>query len=110
MSQGPGARADEVRLDDAQLREALATVRDWQSDGTSITRTFTLRGWKSALRFVNRIAEAATAADHHPDIHVERYKHVRVVLTTHACGGIARADIDLARTIDGLVEEHRHPE
>ncbi|MDE1854605.1 MAG: 4a-hydroxytetrahydrobiopterin dehydratase, partial [Thaumarchaeota archaeon] len=42
------------------------------------------------------------AADHHPDIHVEDYKNVRIVLTTHASGGVSRSDIDLARTIDGL--------
>ena len=35
-----------------------------------------------------------------PDIHVEGYKNVRIVLTTHATGGISDADVDLARAID----------
>ena len=52
------------------------------------------------MAFAQRIGEAATALGHHPDIHIERYKHVRVVLTTHASRAVSRADIDLARAID----------
>ena len=47
-------------------------------------------------------ADAAAAANHHPDIHIERYKTVRIVLTTHVSHGISQADIDLARTIDAI--------
>ena len=36
------------------------------------------------------------------DIHVERYRSVRIVLTTHATGGISDADVALARTIEGV--------
>lgn len=95
-------RDDEVRLDDATVEELLGGLEGWRRDGATITRTYRLKGWKSAIAFVNRVADAASAADHHPDIHVERYRTVRVVLTTHATGGISRADIDLARAIDAL--------
>ena len=54
------------------------------------------------MAFANRVAEAANAANHHPDIHIERYRSVRIVLTTHATGGISDADVDLARRIDEL--------
>jgi 4a-hydroxytetrahydrobiopterin dehydratase len=84
------------------LTELLAGLDAWQRDGQAITKTFTLAGWKSAMAFANRVAEAATAANHHPDIHIERYKRVRIVLTTHVSKGISRADIDLAGTIDAL--------
>jgi 4a-hydroxytetrahydrobiopterin dehydratase len=52
------------------------------------------------MAFANRVAEAANAANHHPDIHVEGYKNVRIVLTTHATGGISDADLELAKAID----------
>ena len=90
-----------MRLDEAALAQLLA-AGSWRRDGNAITRTFTFKGFKSAMAFANRVAEAATAANHHPDIHLERYKTVRIVLTTHATGGITDADVDLARTIDGL--------
>jgi 4a-hydroxytetrahydrobiopterin dehydratase len=54
------------------------------------------------MTFANQVAEAATAADHHPDIHIERYKSVRIVLTTHVSHGISQADIDLAKAIDAI--------
>ena len=95
-------REDERRLDEPRLAAALASLEGWRRDGDTITRTFRRKGWKAAIAFVNAVAEAATAADHHPDIHVERYRNVRIVLTTFDTGGISQADVDLARAIDGL--------
>ena len=92
---------NETRLDEAALAGLLASGA-WRREGNAITRTFTFKGFKAAMTFANRVAEAATAANHHPDIHVERYRTVRIVLTTHATGGISDADVALARTIDGI--------
>jgi 4a-hydroxytetrahydrobiopterin dehydratase len=91
----------ETRLDEAALASLLASGA-WRREGNAITRTFTFKGFTAAMAFANRVAEAATTANHHPDIHVERYKTVRIVLTTHATGGISDADIALARTIEGI--------
>ncbi len=92
---------NETRLDEAALARLLA-FGAWRREGNAITRTFTFKGFKGAMAFANRVAEAANAANHHPDIHLERYKAVRVVLTTHATGGITDADVALAGTIEGL--------
>ena len=54
------------------------------------------------MTFVNRIADAANEVNHHPDIHIESYRTVRIVLTTHATHGLSDADVDLARRIDEL--------
>ena len=93
---------NETRLDEAALARLLA-AGEWRRDGNMITRAFTLKGFKGAMAFANRVAEAANAANHHPDIHIERYRSVRIVLTTHATGGISDADVDLARRIDQLL-------
>jgi len=93
----------ESRLPEPLLTELVAGLEGWRREDETITRTFALKGFRAAIDFVDRIAEAAHAAKHHPDIHVERYRHVRIVLTTHATGGISQADIDLARAIDALV-------
>ena len=92
----------EHRLEEPLLTDILGELDDWERQGEAITKTFTLRGFKSAIAFANRVAEAATAADHHPDIHLERYKTVRIVLTTHVSHGISQADVDLAKAIDTL--------
>ncbi|HEV8656963.1 MAG TPA: 4a-hydroxytetrahydrobiopterin dehydratase [Candidatus Limnocylindria bacterium] len=92
---------NETRLDEAALARLL-TAGAWRREGVAITRTFTFKGFKGALAFVNRVAEAANAANHHPDIHIESYRNVRIVLTTHATGGLSDADVELARRIDEL--------
>jgi 4a-hydroxytetrahydrobiopterin dehydratase len=96
------APENETRLDEAALASLLASGGGWTRDGNALTKTFTFKGFKGAMAFLNRVAEAANAANHHPDIHLEAYKTVRIVLTTHIAHGLTDADIDLARRLDAL--------
>jgi len=91
---------NETRLDEAALASLLGAGTGWSRDGASLTKTFTFKGFKGAMAFVNRVAEAATAANHHPDIHLEAYKTVRIVLITHVAHGVTDADVELAKRID----------
>jgi len=91
---------NETRLDEDALGSLLAPGTGWSRDGGSLTKTFTFKGFKGAVAFVNRVADAANAANHHPDIHLEAYKTVRIVLTTHVAHGLTDADVELARTLD----------
>lgn len=92
----------ETRLDEGALASLLASGTGWNRDGSAITKTFTFKGFKGAMAFVNRVADAANAANHHPDIHLEAYKAVRIVLTTHIAHGLTDADVDLAKRIDAV--------
>jgi 4a-hydroxytetrahydrobiopterin dehydratase len=92
----------ETTLDEAALLSLLVGESPWTREGEAISKTFTLGGFKAAIGFVNGIADLAQTADHHPDIHIERYRTVRVVLTTNATGRLSDADVDLARAIDAL--------
>jgi 4a-hydroxytetrahydrobiopterin dehydratase len=96
------APEEETRLDDAALASLLASGAGWTRDGNALTKTYTFKGFKGAISFVNRVAEAANAANHHPDIHLEAYKTVRVVLTTHVAHGLTDADVKLAKRIDAV--------
>jgi 4a-hydroxytetrahydrobiopterin dehydratase len=96
---------NETRLDKAGLASLLAAGTGWTRDGAALMKTFTFKGFKGAVAFVNRVAEAAAAANHHPDIHLEAYKTVRIVLTTHIAHGLTDADVDLARRIDQMEEK-----
>jgi len=93
---------NEARLDERALASLLESGAGWRREGNALAKTFTFKGFKGAMAFANRVAEAANAANHHPDIHVEGYKNVRIVLTTHATKGISQADIDLAKAIDRI--------
>ena len=74
----------------------------WQQDGDALVKDFELRDFTSALSFVNRVGELAEEADHHPDILIHGYKHVRLTLSTHSEGGVTEKDHALAERIDAL--------
>lgn len=85
-------------LDDAAITAALADLPDWTRDGDSIVLTVTADGFPAAIDLVNRVAAAAEAADHHPDIDI-RWATVRFVCSSHSAGGLTEQDIALAREI-----------
>ncbi|MBY6351807.1 4a-hydroxytetrahydrobiopterin dehydratase [Rhodococcoides corynebacterioides] len=89
-------------LTDDDVRRALADLPDWSRDGDAITRTVTCASFLDGIDLVRRVADAAEAADHHPDIDI-RWTTVTFRLSTHSDGGITDKDVTLARTIDSLV-------
>ena len=89
----------ETRLDTDALARWLP-ASGWTRDGEALTKTFRRKGWKDAIAFVDRIALAADELNHHPDIHVERYRNVRVTTTTFATNRLSDADVALAQRID----------
>jgi 4a-hydroxytetrahydrobiopterin dehydratase len=50
---------------------------------------------------VNRVAEAAEQANHHPDITIN-YSQVSISLSTHSEGGITQKDFQLAEALDKI--------
>ena len=89
------------KLTDAAVQAALALRSGWSMHNGMIVRTFVFADFVAALRFVNAIAEAAEAADHHPDIDI-RYNKVTLSLTTHDSGGLTEKDFALAAQADTL--------
>lgn len=86
-------------LDDQEIRARLDHLPGWVREGDVIRKTYTLDSFPDAIAFVNRIAERAEAADHHPDIDI-RYDRVACALSTHSEGGLTAKDFDLAGEID----------
>ncbi len=98
----PGvARPSGERLKNPAISRWLKTVPGWKAQDrrSSITRTYVLPGFRSALAFVQFVGELAEAHDHHPDIDI-RYKKVTLNLSTHSAGGLTEKDFALAREVD----------
>lgn len=76
---------------------------DWQRESNAITREWKLADFAAAIVFVNRVAELAEQANHHPDIDLHGWNKVSLRLSTHSEGGITQADLDMAGRIDALV-------
>ncbi len=100
----PGVFFGMALFSEDTIREQLPSIPDWQRDGKAIVREFAFKGFPEAIEFVNRIAEAAEAAWHHPDIDI-RWNKVRLLLTTHDQGGLTAKDFDLARAFDQMAME-----
>jgi 4a-hydroxytetrahydrobiopterin dehydratase len=75
---------------------------DWSRAGDAIVREWKLADFAAALAFVNAVAEIAERANHHPDILIHGWNHVRLTLSTHSQGGLTDADFALAAEIDRL--------
>jgi 4a-hydroxytetrahydrobiopterin dehydratase len=86
------ARAQSNQLDGWILDES----------GKSISKSWNRKNFVKSLDFANRIGVLAEAEGHHPDLHLTGYRHLKVVLTTHAIGGLSINDFILAAKIDGL--------
>ena len=87
-------------LPEEQIAGRLKQVPGWERSGAQIRRTYSFGSFKEAMAFANRVAEAAEAADHHPDILVQ-YRKVTLTLTSHDAGGLTERDFRLAQRIDG---------
>ncbi len=74
----------------------------WRREGATVVRDLEFADFPAAIAFVDRVAQAAEEAGHHPDILVHGWNRVRLTLSTHSEGGITQADLDLARVLDGL--------
>jgi 4a-hydroxytetrahydrobiopterin dehydratase len=86
-------------LDDAAIETALAELPGWERRGDEIVKTFTGRDFRTAMGLVNRVADLAESAGHHPDIDI-RWNKVTLALSTHSQGGLTEADMALARQIE----------
>ncbi len=86
-------------------QEIVGALRgsEWGREGQTIVRELKFQDFGTALAYVNRVAQAAEAADHHPDILVHGYNRVRLTLSTHSAGGLTENDLALARTLDALL-------
>jgi 4a-hydroxytetrahydrobiopterin dehydratase len=74
----------------------------WSREGDEIVREWRFENFAQAIEFVNRVAEAAEQANHHPDIFVHGWNKVTLSLTNHAAGGLTEADFAMAQRFDDL--------
>jgi 4a-hydroxytetrahydrobiopterin dehydratase len=88
-------------LTDAEIQQALQNLPGWTKNGNAIERAFQFSNFVQAMDFVNEIAEAAEAVNHHPDIHIS-YSKVTLVLISHDSGGVTQRDVRMAGKINEI--------
>ncbi|HXZ89023.1 MAG TPA: 4a-hydroxytetrahydrobiopterin dehydratase [Candidatus Binataceae bacterium] len=88
-----------AKLDDGEIADRLKSLSGWQYKDGAISKLYRFKEFMDGIRFINRVAEMAEAADHHPDILVN-YTRVTFTCTTHSEGGVTVKDFTLSEKIE----------
>lgn len=88
----------------AETNDQLARLADWRltHEGKRIRKDWVVKHFAAGMDFLNKVAELAEAEQHHPDVHLEGYRHVWIEIWTHAIGGLSENDFILAAKIDQI--------
>ena len=79
----------------------LKTPWDLDDENKKIKKEYKFKDFKQAMQFINKVAEIAESEGHHPDIKIS-YNKVKIILWTHAIGGLSVNDFILASKIEQL--------
>ena len=92
-------------LSEDAAREFARATPEWKltESGTRLVRRIEFADFKSAMEFVNRVADLAEEEGHHPDIAIH-WNKVDLTLWTHKIGGLHENDFILAAKVDRLLE------
>ncbi len=84
------------RLSEAQVKELLLEVPGWEVENGKLAREVPVKSFSAALALVNDLGRIAEQQNHHPDIAIFRWNHVRVELYTHTVEGLSENDFIIA--------------
>lgn len=82
-----------------EIDQLLKEAPEWKLKDGKLTREWTFPDFVGSMKFVNKVAELAEAAGHHPDIEIH-YNRVRLDLESHDAGGLTMRDRALATAIN----------
>jgi 4a-hydroxytetrahydrobiopterin dehydratase len=94
-----------VALSEDQIKEAIASadLPGWRLGQREVFKNFKFETFMDAVAFINRVAEKAEAANHHPDLE-NHYNRVRIGLQTWNEDAVTEKDLALARAIEAVVK------
>ncbi|MEM3085553.1 MAG: 4a-hydroxytetrahydrobiopterin dehydratase [Halobacteria archaeon] len=82
-----------------QIRRHLKSHPGWAVARGKLAKTYSLKDFREALGFINKVGEIAEAVEHHPDIHLTDCNKVQLQSVTHDEGGITERDFLLLRKL-----------
>ena len=88
-------------LSEGEIESRLVGL-SWKREGDELFREWQFENFAEAIAFVNRVADAAEGANHHPDIFVHGWNKARLSLKNHSAGGLTDPDFEMAKVFDGL--------
>jgi pterin-4a-carbinolamine dehydratase len=95
-------------MDQALLARELQALLGWTPLGDRIVKGFDFDGFRPAMKFVGRVADAAGSVDDEVAIEVTGGK-VTLAVFTPGAEAITGTGLALVRRIERLTGDHRHP-
>ena len=90
------------RLSVTEIQEKLSALNEWEFKDNTIRKTFTFETYMESIGFINRLAEIAEEANHHPDMLVG-WCRIDVAFTSHDQGGVTLACIEMAKKAESVL-------
>lgn len=82
----------------------LVFPKGWTTGDRRASVEVKTRDFRQAVELLNRIADEAERLDHHPDVAIENWNHLRVSTWSHDVGGLTERDAKLAAAIHVVIE------
>jgi 4a-hydroxytetrahydrobiopterin dehydratase len=80
----------------------LKYATGWKLGKKEISREIKFKDFKSAISFINKLAQIAETEGHHPDIYLHDWNNVKLTLSTHAIKGLSINDFILAAKANAI--------
>ena len=90
------------KLSEQDILNALTRLYGWEFKNNALRKTLTFDSYMDSIGFINKLAEKAEEANHHPDMVVGWCK-IDVAFTSHDQGGVTTACIDMAKKTESVL-------
>jgi 4a-hydroxytetrahydrobiopterin dehydratase len=79
----------------------------WRQEGAALVRELSFRDFETAMRFMERVAEAAVDYERRPDMCVSEFNRVRLTIANLHHAPLTQAELRLAAKVDAIVDDPR---
>jgi len=91
------------KLTENEVNAALENLEGWSFAENAIHTSLEFENFKEAFSMMTRIAFEAENAQHHPEW-TNVFNELSISLSTHDAGGVTQKDIDMAKTIEAIID------
>lgn len=88
-----------AKLEKAEIEQRLGALPGWEFKDEAISKLYRFKEFMDGIRLLDRVAEMAEAADHHPDVKIN-YTRITFTCSTHDQDGVTEKDFKLASQIE----------
>ena len=90
------------KLSEQDILNELTRLEGWEFKDNAFRKTLTFASYMDSIGFINRLAEKADEANHHPDM-VVGWCRIDLAFTSHDKGGVTAACVEMAKQAESVL-------